>query len=469
MKNSTEEGHDPAPRVSFAILLAGGSGSRMRGAVRDKCLEPLSGLPVIAHSARAFLESGAVGGFVVVHRDDAQRAAIEEAFALVPGMRGAGAPGVLWAQGGAERQDSVLSGLEACPPETDLAFIHDTARPLIHPETIRALARSAGEHGAAVAAHRVSDTIKRIRAGDVPGLPASLEDLDRSTLWGMETPQVFRHALILKALREVARLGLHVTDDVAAATRAGHGVALVESAHPNPKLTTPGDIPLLAHLLSAREASAAPRGRLVKLCGVTRAGDARMALALGVAFVGVNAWEHSPRCVRWEDMPALLEAIPQGKRVYVDVDPDDASLARALGLGFDFAQIHFDPGAPGIRERAARWSALAMPSRLWLAPRLAPGAPWPEWVSPLAQTFLFDAYKAGSFGGTGCLADSARFDEIRRACPGRRWGLAGGLGPETLPALRHVAPDFFDLNSGVEEAPGMKSAEKLRAAMAALA
>jgi 2-C-methyl-D-erythritol 4-phosphate cytidylyltransferase len=228
---------------SFAILLAGGSGNRMRGTVRDKCLEPLVGKPVLAHSVRAFVESGVIGGFVIVCRDDAQQATIAAALHFPPGFR------VFWARGGAERQDSVLNGLEACPPHTGLVFIHDTARPLLTAASVRTLAARATETGAAVLAHRVKDTIKRIPENATASAPARLEDLDRASLWAMETPQVFQHTLILDAYRRVARERARITDDVAAAVRAGHSVALVENLLPNPKITEPHDLALVEFLI----------------------------------------------------------------------------------------------------------------------------------------------------------------------------------------------------------------------------
>jgi 2-C-methyl-D-erythritol 4-phosphate cytidylyltransferase len=239
---------------SYAILLAGGSGKRMRGAVRDKCLEPLGGIPVIQHSVRAFAKSGAVAGFVIVCRDDAQQENIAAALAQSPTTLLP--PLVLWARGGAERQNSVLNGLERCPVDTELVFIHDTARPFVTPESIAELAKLAAACGAAVLAHRVKDTIKRIPPGASADAPSLLEDLDRAALWAMETPQVFRHMLILDAYRRVAADGLRITDDIAAAVLANHRAGIVENPNPNPKITEPQDLAFAEFLLRTREACA---------------------------------------------------------------------------------------------------------------------------------------------------------------------------------------------------------------------
>ncbi|MDR2430200.1 MAG: 2-C-methyl-D-erythritol 4-phosphate cytidylyltransferase [Puniceicoccales bacterium] len=236
---------------SIAILLAGGSGNRMRGTVRDKILEPLDGIPVIAHSIRAFTQADVTRSFLILCRDAGQQEAIHAA--IRPQMDATAT--VRWARGGPERQDSVLNGLEACPTGTELVFIHDTARPLVPAAALAQLAEVAARTGGAVLAHRVKDTIKQVPPATPAGTPAALTDLDRATLWAMETPQVFHHALILDAYRKVARENLRVTDDVAAAVHSGHKVALVENLLPNPKITEPHDLAWVAFLLKNHAAN----------------------------------------------------------------------------------------------------------------------------------------------------------------------------------------------------------------------
>jgi len=260
----------PLPDNNAAVLLAGGSGSRMRGAVADKCLAPLAGGDcALVRCVRTFLAAGVVRHIVLVCRDSAQRAQIHSLLRALANPPPVPVPlpappepvRFLCAGGGSERQFSVLNGLEACPADTGLVFIHDAARPLVTPENLRALADAADAAGGAVLAHRVKDTIKRavFRAtGDAAvavaagafTVPDRLDDLERSTLWAMETPQVFRHAIALDAMRKAAADGTRVTDDVAAVVRAGHRVALVENPSPNPKVTDPSDLALLEFLLA---------------------------------------------------------------------------------------------------------------------------------------------------------------------------------------------------------------------------
>ncbi|MDR1497626.1 MAG: phosphoribosylanthranilate isomerase [Puniceicoccales bacterium] len=206
----------------------------------------------------------------------------------------------------------------------------------------------------------------------------------------------------------------------------------------------------------------------VKVCGITRSADAVSALALGVDFLGINGWQFSPRFVADEHVGALLEAIPLGRRVFVDVEPQARRIAGGVVSQFDFVQLHFDPFTSGVRERVASWAEQIGRGRLWLAPRVAIGAEWPVWVLEYADTFLFDGHKVGSFGGTGRMADKAAFAALKCAHPEKHWILAGGLGPDTLETAAASGADFFDLNSGVEDAPGIKNAQKLAQALRVL-
>jgi 2-C-methyl-D-erythritol 4-phosphate cytidylyltransferase len=217
-----------------AILLAAGTGSRMQGAVTDKVLAPLAGRPVFSYSAAAFMQSAVADLYVVVYRDQRQMLDLS---ALAP------TPSVL-VHGGRERQDSVRHALAALPGDIEHVFIHDCARPLIRPEQLVALHKIVRREHAVVLAHRVTDTIKEHRDN------ARLRTLNRSRLWAMETPQAFSRELIARAYTRIAERKLHVTDDAQAVEQLGHAIALLENAHPNPKLTTPADLAYLEFLLT---------------------------------------------------------------------------------------------------------------------------------------------------------------------------------------------------------------------------
>lgn len=217
-----------------AILLAAGSGSRMQGTVADKVLAPLGGRPVFSHSAAAFLESAIADYYIVVYRDQRQMLELS-AFAPTP---------TSFVKGGRERQDSVAHALAALPPDIRHVFIHDCARPFVRPEQMVALHKIVRKEHAVVLAHRVTDTIKQHHD------TGRLAHLDRERLWAMETPQVFSRDLIVAAYDRARARKLRLTDDAAAVELLRHPVALLENPYPNPKLTTPADLPWFEFLLA---------------------------------------------------------------------------------------------------------------------------------------------------------------------------------------------------------------------------
>lgn len=223
--------------MTSAIIVAAGRGERM-GPNVDKLFLELLGRPVVAHTWAAFDTAACVDSIVVVVRDGMQSAftelalrhALRKPYKLVPGGR--------------ERQDSVWNGLCALPPDTDIVAIQDGARPCVEQDLIAATIAAARETGAAVAAQAVTDTIKESKDGKLVE-----RTLDRSRLWGVQTPQTFRVDVIKQAMEEVRRRGLQVTDDTAACELIGQNVTLVAWNKPNPKVTLPEDLPWVESVL----------------------------------------------------------------------------------------------------------------------------------------------------------------------------------------------------------------------------
>lgn len=204
----------------------------------------------------------------------------------------------------------------------------------------------------------------------------------------------------------------------------------------------------------------------VKVCGITRAADATVALSFGADYLGVNCWSGSPRYVDAALRSALLREIPTEKRIAVTVNPTVAEAQALLAEGFAAVQIHFDPSTRDCGPAAL--SAALGPARLWLAPKLADGVAWPTDLLKYSHTCLHDAHAKGAFGGTGKQADWTRFQSLQTAHAGHVWVLAGGLGPANVASAVQASARFLDLNSGVEISPGLKSAEKLSAVRATL-
>ena len=229
---------------SIAILLAAGSAQRMEGRVEDKILAPINGQPALVYSLKAFDRSCVINSYLIVYRDEIQKKAIEAIIAA----HGFGHLEIQVVLGGAERQLSVMKALNAIEENCDYVFIHDCARPCITTEAIKDVYAAVQEDQAASLAHPVVDTIKRTEAADELH-KLSLEDLDRSRVWAMETPQAFAFKNILKAYQNVIKKKLTITDDTAALATIDLKTTLVPNKRPNPKLTTPSDLSYIEHLL----------------------------------------------------------------------------------------------------------------------------------------------------------------------------------------------------------------------------
>lgn len=208
-------------------------------------------------------------------------------------------------------------------------------------------------------------------------------------------------------------------------------------------------------------------GVRLKVCGLTSLVDADAADAVGADCLGFIFHAKSARNLTSAQYAAMKERLPPRKRVAVCVEPTAAELAALDRLGFDYFQVHFSTETPV--GTLAQWSGLAGRSRLWLAPKLPPGQDVrPEWL-PLADTILLDTFHADKFGGTGETGDWPKFKRHRDTHPGKSWILSGGLTPENIAsAIAATGVKFIDVNSGVEQAPGIKSPAKLKAFVLAL-
>jgi 2-C-methyl-D-erythritol 4-phosphate cytidylyltransferase len=228
--------------MTSAIIVAAGKGTRM-GANVDKLFLELNGRPVIAHTWQRFNDAPCIDEIILVVRDGMQNAFGELASRFRFGKT------FRFAIGGKERQDSVWNGLESLSANSKIVAIQDGARPFTCDKLIEATIAAAREMGAAVAAQRVTDTIKESKNDETISL-----HLDRKTLWSVQTPQTFRVDVIRRALAAVREKNLHVTDDTAACELIGQSVKLVESNSPNPKITVPEDLPYLESLLKKMRA-----------------------------------------------------------------------------------------------------------------------------------------------------------------------------------------------------------------------
>lgn len=211
-----------------AIIVAAGSSRRMGG--ENKLLLSLGGQPVLAHTLCAFQKCPAVRDIVLVCREED----------ILPYSELAQAFGVdklrTVTRGGDTRTASVLAGVSASPEDSVLVAVHDGARPLVSEAVITEAIAAAAEHGAAAPVVPVKDSIKRIENGVIAA------DVPRDTLAAVQTPQVFRRELLLRALHQAAQSSRTYTDDCAAVEAIGQTVRATHGSYENIKITTPEDI-----------------------------------------------------------------------------------------------------------------------------------------------------------------------------------------------------------------------------------
>jgi len=222
-----------------AIIVAAGSSERMGF---DKLFALVGGKPVIAHTIAAFENTKCVDEIILVGRADSLR----ELQKLI------GQPTKVKqiVAGGAERNDSVRAGLEHVDSKSDYVAVHDAARPMITPEKITCVFEAARANAAASLAEPINDTLKRADT-DL----AVKESVDRSGIYGMQTPQVFERKLLEEAYELVAKKKISVTDEVSAVELLGRKIVLVPNYDFNFKVTYPRDLPLAEFVLRHRESS----------------------------------------------------------------------------------------------------------------------------------------------------------------------------------------------------------------------
>jgi 2-C-methyl-D-erythritol 4-phosphate cytidylyltransferase len=220
----------------FGLLPAAGTASRF-GAAGLKQYAPIAGKPMLRHAIERLLALPELEVlFVVLAPDDADFRKYdwsEFGARLAP----------LYC-GGASRRDSVLNGLVAAASAVDpndWILVHDAARPCLGRPELRRLIEEVGkDEVGGILAVPVADTLKR---GDEERRIVATEP--REGLWQAQTPQMFRHGMLLRALRDAE----HVTDEASAVERLGYKPKLVEGSTKNLKVTFPADLEIAEGIL----------------------------------------------------------------------------------------------------------------------------------------------------------------------------------------------------------------------------
>jgi 2-C-methyl-D-erythritol 4-phosphate cytidylyltransferase len=223
---------------TVAIIPAGGSGKRMESDVSKQYLL-LKGIPILAHTLRAFQAPAIVNDiFLVIPPQDLQY--VQEKIIDCYGI--SKARQIL--SGGKERQDSVKNGLDAVDKSYDIVLVHDGVRPFVSLKLIEQVIQEALENSAVAVGIPVSDTVKTVnRDGWVQ------KTLKRTGLWLTQTPQAFRRETIKQAYQAAYRDDFYGTDDASLVVRIGVKVKMIVGSRENIKITTMEDMTMGEHIM----------------------------------------------------------------------------------------------------------------------------------------------------------------------------------------------------------------------------
>lgn len=214
-----------------AIIVAAGSGSRFGSDIPKQFLE-LNGKPVIVHTLERFQAAPSVDSIILVLAEDQIDDFDKSVVAKLDGV----------IAGGMSRSSSVLNGLNAVSGETDIAAVHDGARPLVSVDEIERTIAKAKATGAACLVAPVTDTIKSISGDEIAAT------LDRDKMRRALTPQVFSIDVLRRAF-ELADANEKATDECYIVEKLGYPIAIVEGSSRNIKITHSEDLALAAALL----------------------------------------------------------------------------------------------------------------------------------------------------------------------------------------------------------------------------
>jgi 2-C-methyl-D-erythritol 4-phosphate cytidylyltransferase/2-C-methyl-D-erythritol 2,4-cyclodiphosphate synthase len=282
-------------------MVAAGRGSRL-GRPENKAFVPLAGRPLAAYALEALAACPEITEVIlVVAAEDVEGArhllsdSAAAAEARTRGaqrlaaacthapLRGGGAQRLAVVAGGADRMASVRAGLAEVGAASEVVLVHDGARPFLSAGLLRRCLAAVAVHEAVVAALPAADTVKEVSAdGQVRGT------LDRSGLWLVQTPQVFRRRLLEEAHAAAAQAGVGATDDAALVERLGHPVHVVMGDPDNIKVTWPHDLAQAERVVREKAHATGPGPGRKKASGAVaekvRGGGGETAVWVGIGY-----------------------------------------------------------------------------------------------------------------------------------------------------------------------------------------
>jgi len=219
-----------------AIIPAAGRGKRIGASVPKQFLE-IQGKPLLHHTLTVFASCKLIDYVVLVMpRTDVDETADDwlNKYEIVREV----------VVGGEQRQDSVYNGFNSLEEETGIVVVHDGVRPFTTPQMITATVEAAQQHGAAITAIPVSDTVKQAADGFVK------QTVSRDGLWRVQTPQAFQCGLLKQAFKKAKKDSYYGTDEGSLVEYLGERVKIVPGSELNIKITRKEDLILGESLLS---------------------------------------------------------------------------------------------------------------------------------------------------------------------------------------------------------------------------
>ncbi|MBD3343935.1 MAG: 2-C-methyl-D-erythritol 4-phosphate cytidylyltransferase [Chitinivibrionales bacterium] len=223
-------------RIS-AVIVAAGEGKRL-GHDLPKAFVPLGGMPLFAHSLRAFDSFAGIEELLLVVAPEMTGVTLEALGSL--GLT----KEVTIVAGGEQRWQSAENGVRACNPDSDWILIHDAARPFVTKEVVASLLEKRSDFRCAVTATPETDTVRKVD-GD-----RCLETVDRSSLIRVGTPQLFHQPTLLRAFNQAKNLDSYPTDEAMLMEHIGVPVGYAPGDPLNFKITTGRDLVLAEALLA---------------------------------------------------------------------------------------------------------------------------------------------------------------------------------------------------------------------------
>lgn len=214
----------------WAIVPAAGVGQRM-GANKPKQYIEINNKPILLHSLETLLSNSEIAGVqLCIGAKDAYWQALGFEHNKLLAVT----------NGGANRADSVLAGIEALSTHAkadDWVLVHDAARPFLSADLLQSLINELRDHPVGgILAIRMADTIKQCdESGNI------VNTIPRSNVWCAQTPQMFRYGLLRDSLSAALANNIEISDESSAIEQAGYTPKVILGDSKNVKVTYPGD------------------------------------------------------------------------------------------------------------------------------------------------------------------------------------------------------------------------------------